>query len=158
MIVIRELGPEDWRTWRQVRLAALRDAPDMFGSTHTEWENAEESRWRARLTDVPLHALAELDGVAAGVVSVTGSTDGVLELISMWVAPSARGRGVGDALIEYAVAWARQRDPRCAVVLNVRTHNWPAIALYARHGFIESGPNPQDELEIVMRRAVGPSA
>ena len=152
---IRELGPDDWRVWREIRLAALRDAPEAFGSTSDEWEDADEARWRARLEDVPLHALADLDGRPAGVVSATVSAPpdetGPVELISMWVAPFARGRAVGGALIDYALGWAAGRHPEVPVVLQVRKHNTYAIALYERHGFLVAGDNPEDELELTMR-------
>ncbi|MBO1753749.1 N-acetyltransferase [Allobranchiibius sp. CTAmp26] len=152
MISIRELGPDDWRVWREVRLAALRDAPEAFGSTSAEWEDADEARWRARLVDVPLHALADLDGLPAGVLSATAPDEtGRLEFISMWVAPFARGRAVGGALIEYALRWVASRYPEVPVVLQVRKHNAPAIALYERHGFVIVGENPEDELEFTMR-------
>jgi hypothetical protein len=63
---------------------------------------------------------------------------GALELISLWVAPSARGHGVADALIEDIVAWAvGLRSP--AVWLSVREDNASAIALYRRRGFEATG-------------------
>ena len=151
MIAIVELGPQDWQVWRRVRLAALRDAPEAFGSTYAEWEHADEARWRARLTQVPLHALASVDGVPAGVVSVTGPGPvGTVELISMWVAPSSRGHGVGGALVGCAVEWARRHSPGAPIALQVRRRNAQAIALYERHGFVVVGENPEDELELTM--------
>lgn len=154
VIAIQELGPDDWRVWRDIRLAALREAPEAFGSTSAEWEDAEEGRWRARLEDVPLHAFARLDDVPAGVVSALAPApdgSGPVELISMWVAPSARGRAVGDALIEYVLRWAADRHPEASVVLQVRKHNAPATTLYERHEFVIVGENPEDELEFTMQ-------
>nr|WP_243757670.1 GNAT family N-acetyltransferase [Allobranchiibius sp. GilTou38] len=101
---------------------------------------------------MPLHALARLDDVPAGVVSVTAPDgSGQVELISMWVAPFARGRAVGGALIEYALRWVTDRHPDVRVALQVRKHNAPAIGLYERHGFVLAGENPEDELEFAMR-------
>lgn len=60
MIDIQELGPDDWSSWRDIRLASLREAPQMFGSTYADWADADEARRRARLVDVPLHALATI--------------------------------------------------------------------------------------------------
>ncbi len=73
--------------------------------------------------------------------AINADEDRVTELVSMWVAPFARGHGVGDALIEAVVSWAKkQRANR--VVLAVRNDNTHAISLYRRHGFIDSGPAP----------------
>lgn len=60
------------------------------------------------------------------------------ELLSMWVAPGARGRGVGDALIDAVVAWARA-EGLSRIVLDVGDHNVAAIGLYTRHGFTPTG-------------------
>lgn len=45
-MVIRVATPDDWREWRTLRLAALRDAPD---ASLADWADAPEERWRARL-------------------------------------------------------------------------------------------------------------
>ena len=60
------------------------------------------------------------------------------ELISMWVAPEARGRGAGDALVLAIAQWAFARGAR-ELHLGVVAENRHAIALYARHGFTDRG-------------------
>lgn len=155
MTEVRGLEEHEWRRWRQVRLAALADAPEMFGSTYAEWVDADEARWRSRLADVPLHALATVDGQVAGVVSVAhGEHPPDMELISMWVAPQARGQRVGDLLVRYAIDWVAEHAPDADLRLQVRRHNVHAIALYERHGFTVVGVNSQDRCEVTMRRAV----
>jgi ribosomal protein S18 acetylase RimI-like enzyme len=94
MLTIRALSPDDWPQRRALRLDALREAPHAIGSTLAEWqgEGDAETRWRRRLTDVPFNAIATLDGAPAGMASGTQpDDDGSVELISMWVAPDARG-------------------------------------------------------------------
>lgn len=156
MMAVRELGQRDWRLWRQVRLAALADAPDMFGSAYADWVDADEARWRRRLTGLPLHATAMSDGQPAGVVSLTEGVSTAhpseWELISMWVAPWARGRGVGDLLVRYAIDWVDRYAPGNALRLSVREHNTHAIELYERHGFRAAGRDPHSTCEITMRR------
>ena len=56
----------------------------------------------------------------------------------MWVSPEVRGQGVGEALIDAVVEWARVSGAR-RVLLDVGDHNQPAIALYARKGFEPNG-------------------
>jgi RimJ/RimL family protein N-acetyltransferase len=58
--------------------------------------------------------------------------------LGLMVAAGARRRGVGSALMDEAVSWAR----RAGVVkleLTVFPHNEPAIALYRKLGFREEG-------------------
>src|SRR5579875_1896761 len=112
MIELQELTPDDWRIWRALRLAALGEAPYAFGSTLADWsgDGDREDRWRGRLS-IPgaVDLVAVLDGEAAAMASgVPGGRAGEAELISMWVAPAARGRGVGDELIRAVEGWARR--------------------------------------------------
>ncbi len=59
--------------------------------------------------------------------------------LEMFVHPSTRRRGVGDALLSEAVRRA-EADPRLRKLsLAVFADNAPALALYARHGFREEG-------------------
>lgn len=139
MITLRTLTVDEWAGWRDVRLAALREAPAAFGSSLASWQGDgdREQRWRRRLTDVPFNLLAEWDGAPAGITSgLPGEDSGTVELISMWVAPFARGRGVGDALVDAVLGWARKRGAR-RVTLTVRQDNHPAAALYRRRGFVD---------------------
>jgi RimJ/RimL family protein N-acetyltransferase len=58
--------------------------------------------------------------------------------IGMCVARSWRGRGVGTALMEAAMAWARERGLH-KLSLSVFPHNAAGIALYRKFGFVEEG-------------------
>lgn len=149
MLEIRPLTEDDWQRWRALRLTALATDPDAFGSTLAEWSgpNDREERWRRRLTDSPFSALVELDGVAVGMVGAFPAGDAV-ELVSLWVDPSARGRGIGEAAVGAVVDFAAGRD----VLLSVRIANAPAIRLYERCGFTTEGASPDDPRERRMRR------
>jgi hypothetical protein len=45
----QQLRPEDWRAFREIRLAMLADAPQAFGSTLDEAVRLAEADWRQRL-------------------------------------------------------------------------------------------------------------
>ncbi len=154
MMRLRALSPGDWRLWRELRLQALAEAPYAFGSKLSDWQGAGDTpeRWRARLVNVPLNVIAYLDNDAAGMIGATAANEnGEVELISLWVAPIARGRGVGDALVECVIAWARDHAARF-VVLAVAQGNRAAIQLYERHGFMDGGINPTQPGEMPERR------
>ena len=61
-----------------------------------------------------------------------------VQLISMWVDPRARGRGVATALVRAVATWAQELGAR-RVVLFVQEVNAPGQALYARAGFRPTG-------------------
>ncbi|MER6361958.1 GNAT family N-acetyltransferase [Kitasatospora sp. NPDC001527] len=158
MIELRELTSDDWPLWRELRLAALAEAPYAFGSTLAAWqgEGDREERWRSRL-EIPgaLDLVALVDGEPAAMATgVPG--DGSAELISMWVGPRARGRGVGALLIAEIERWAARRG-LATLRLAVMPHNPHARALYERTGFTDTG-EPGDLLpdgagrEIVMAK------
>ena len=143
---IREVGPEDWRTWRDLRLAALATDPAAFGSRLADWADAGEERWRARLAIPGLHLVAELDG-PAGMASGVPTDPATVELISMWVAPGARGRGVGDALVAGVIEHARASGAD-RVGLAVVADNVAALRLYLRHAFTFTGERDGGELRM----------
>ena len=76
------------------------------------------------------------DGAALGyAVLSTVLDEGNLDNIA--VAPDARRQGVADALLRALTGFGRER--LSVVMLEVRTSNIPAIALYEKHGFAAVG-------------------
>lgn len=142
---LRQITADDWRLWRELRLAALRDAPAAFSSRLSDGTGPgdTEDRWRTRLTSFPCNVVAYLDGLPAGIISGAPLAGHRALLGTMWVAPRARGRGVGDALVEAIIEWAG-RLGAAGVHLDVFADNERAIALYRRHGFVDRGPKRPD--------------
>ena len=158
MVLVREITADDWELMRDVRLAALAEAPYAFGSTYAREAAFTEERWRGRISERSVTFLAHEetgDAAPAGLAGVYVE-DGGAELVSMWVRPSARGLGVGEALVGAAASWAKTRDFG-SLSLWVTESNAPAVRLYERLGFGPTGerqPLPSDPAlaEIRMRR------
>ena len=143
MAELRILESDDWPIWRELRQAALAEAPYAFGSTLAQWQGAgdREDRWRARLEIPGAHnVVVVVDGVPAGMASGIPAehTEDSVELISMWVSPEARGRGAGDSLIREVERWAAAQGAK-TLSLSVMPDNSRAAALYERHGFTDTG-------------------
>ncbi len=164
MTELKVLTPDDWAAWRELRLVALAEAPYAFGATLADWQGQgdREERWRARL-GIPgsINLLAMAGGRAVGMVSgVPGPSDGMAELISMWVGPAARGQGVGDLLVRAVGEWAERSGAR-VLRLAVSVVNTRAIELYRRNGFEDIGeftdvPAREDgRREGIMAKALG---
>jgi GNAT superfamily N-acetyltransferase len=145
MARIRLIGDEDWTAFREIRLRSLLDSPDAFGSTYAEESSASEDAWRDWAAGrwqggTAAVFLAEDDGRAVG--TATGASydaaPGEAHVYAMWVAPDARGAGVGRALLDSVEAWARDRG--CGrLALTVTETNAAARTFYDACGFVEMG-------------------
>ncbi|MEN8821837.1 MAG: N-acetyltransferase [Abyssibacter sp.] len=96
-----------------------------------------------RLLQRPSAQMRVIDGesppntLAAASILLTRRGSRVARLYSLVVAPSARGQGLGDALVDDAMHLARLGD--CdRLSLEVAESNTAARRLYARHGFSEA--------------------
>jgi ribosomal protein S18 acetylase RimI-like enzyme len=142
VVKLRVLGPDDWQVWRALRLVALADAPYAFESRLVDWQGDRdrEERWRSRMsTPGSYHVVALLDDEPAGMAAGLPTTDeSVVQLVSMWVSPDARGHGVGDALVRAVERWARNARAQL-LRLSVAEGNEAAFALYMRSGFRWTG-------------------
>jgi GNAT superfamily N-acetyltransferase len=156
---IDHLGAGDGERLRAIRLRALRDAPDAFSTTLEEATARPPESWERQLEQLATF-VATASGRDVGLVRGTPH-DRFRDagcLISMWVAPEARRQGIGSALVDAVVHWARARGLN-RVLLEVVASNTPAIALYARKGFVPSvevdtlppPPSHDREIQLVMR-------
>jgi GNAT superfamily N-acetyltransferase len=121
--------------WRRIRLQALEEAPHAFGTTFAEASSWPDTRWEQQVVDIATF-VAVVGGDDVGVARGAAHAEraDVRELISMWVATTARRRGIGAKLIDVVADWAKAQGAT-ALVLDVVEHNEPAIASYARSGF-----------------------
>jgi GNAT superfamily N-acetyltransferase len=135
-VTVRPITPDEWRVLRDVRLAALLDAPEAFYSTYEHTLTRTEEDWRAWPARARLF-LAWLGGEAVGMVGVSpaAADPSTCDLVAMWVAPSVRGTGVADDLVRAAIveAWSQGCT---SLGLEVADGNVRAERLYARHGFV----------------------
>ena len=141
-MTVRRLGTQDGATLREVRLRALRDAPDAFLATYDVEAAFPDHVWDGRLRQ-PGNAnfvWQAGDGAAGGVVAfVRERPDApVAWIVGMWVDPAYRSRGVADELIDAAVRAARDDGVR-TLRLHVADGNVRAERVYARHGFAKTG-------------------
>jgi len=166
MVVARRVTPADTVRLKRVRLAALQESPSAFGSTYAAESGRPTDEWaeRARAGSegtARTTYFAERDGEVVGLVGAYRDSPSAsrVELVSMWVAPSARRGGVGLVLVQAVTEWARTTGAR-EVGLWVTEGNAAAEALYLSAGFVHTRatkPLPwdptQQELELTLRIA-----
>jgi RimJ/RimL family protein N-acetyltransferase len=98
--------------------------------------------------DVDARTVQFIASVASSMVAVTGhQVIGMIHVevsrhgfgeFGMLVDREWRSRGVGSALIQAAIGWAREQGLH-KLSLEVFTHNTAAIALYRKCGFVDEG-------------------
>ena len=124
-ITVRVFTADEWELLRTLRLASLLESPAAFASTREEETELPEHVWRQRASRL---AVAFCDDQPVGLVGVIEPAGQTPELIAMWVTPGARRRGVGAALVEWAIERAREMG-RAAVELWVADGNDTAARL-----------------------------
>lgn len=137
-MIVRRAEPEEWERLRAFRLRALASDPLAFGATLEQESEEPPDQWRARVFDASRATFVAEEGDAWLGMLGGQVKEGERELWGMWVAPEARGRGAGDALVDAGVRWAREQGaPHVILWVNLaQTH---AHRLYARAGFREVG-------------------
>jgi ribosomal protein S18 acetylase RimI-like enzyme len=142
---VRRIRPEEWAELRDVRLRALEDSPDSFGSTAVEALRRDDHHWRAWAetgASSPTTAVFVADG-GGKLVGLCGAflhedDSRIAQIVAMWVAPDLRGRGLADELLDAATRWSIEQDAE-DLVLDVTETNQGARRLYERAGFRETG-------------------
>lgn len=169
MVSVRPVNPAEWPTYRDLRLRALLDSPQAFGSTHEAEAPRADAVWADRLaeatssdTDRVLFALD--DGLACGLIWCRLSLEAPVQAhcYQMWVDPASRGKGAGRALLQAAVAWAAGRGAD-RVLLGATAGDTPAMRLYRASGFRPIGGleplREHSDLRVqTMVLALGPAA
>ncbi|HEY3528770.1 MAG TPA: GNAT family N-acetyltransferase [Nocardioides sp.] len=129
MASLRRLGPDDWASFRDIRLRALAESPDAFASTLAREQAFGEDDWRTRLTG-PVYAVADPEPVAVGGLF---DADGVFHVWGMWTDPAHRGRGHARRILDALI------PADADAVLDVNVNNEGARAAYERYGFVGTG-------------------
>ncbi len=140
MTHIERLNPDEYTRLRDIRLRSLKDWPDAFGRTFEEEASKPTSFWQNRLNSGTASYIAVLHGKDVGIAFGADyqGKEGASGLFGMWVAPIARGKGCGDALVQKVIDWSNENGFR-RLLLDVANDNPHAIALYARMGFEPTG-------------------
>ncbi len=144
---IRRARPEEWETIRALRLRALATDPDAFGEVLADVEQRPESAWTSWIGDPTRGIFVAVDPDDAGesgalVAMAVGApmrdNPEVAGLFGMWVAPEVREQGIGTALVESVLEWARAGGFD-TIMLGVETTHAAALRLYESRGFRATG-------------------
>jgi GNAT superfamily N-acetyltransferase len=157
MPTIRQAVPDEWREYRDIRLRALREAPEAYGTTWADESSRDEAWWRERVAGAQsLMAWHGSTAVGTGVGILDRHEVGSREIVAIWVEPEFRGRGLAQQLVMTLVGWATDVSAE-AIALWVSDGNDVARRVYERCGFTATGQRdtlPNGHSEARMRRAL----
>ncbi len=163
--IITSLPVERWREYRELRLRALRNAPQAFGQSYDESIKFPEERWRQRLIDAAEGkswlVFAERSGTLIGMSGAFQWPEDVAAnramIIAVFVEESVRGQGIGERLVKAVLEQMTAAGLKSAI-LAVNPVQEAAVRLYERMGFQPTGTeinmmgDGQECEEIVMER------
>ena len=153
---LRRAVPGDEPILRELRLQALSEVPEAFGSTYERELARTPSDWQRWMSPGVTFILYEFAGARGMVAGVRDEIDlAVVHLMAMWVHPAIRGLGAADELVAAVLAWA-EVEGAGLVRLKVIHGNDRARRFYERIGFIPTGHESIRErdgrIEILMER------
>lgn len=143
-VTIKRLGPADSDDYRAIRLAALANAPEAFGSTYAAEAARPREVFTERVSRLPIFGAYDADQIVgmAGYWRHDGLKDKHKGSVwGVYVAPPWRKRGVAGALMQAVIEAARDEVEQ--LLLAVVAGNDGAMALYRRLGFEVYGVEPR---------------
>lgn len=141
---IRILTQEDWKIWKQLRLEALQNSPESFGSSYEEEFNGPDLDFQNSLSKSDIFG-AFVDNAfvsCAGFYSLNSAKTKHRGVIwGMYTRPEYRGQGIASSLIQTIINHAKSRVTQ--LHLTCVTSNLSAVAFYQKQGFKCYGTEPR---------------
>lgn len=142
---VRRLNHRDLDAYIAIRLEALRDHPEAYGTSAERFAALPRAEVEAFLSRRAVFGIIADGDNLAGIV-VYDRDEGERAghrgwLIQVYVKPELRGTGAALAMMDAAVAHARSEVIQ--LHLMVGTYNLPAIRLYEKAGFTIYGTEPR---------------
>ena len=149
--VVREADPSDAESLTRLAEAVSGEPEAWLISADGEWRSVgDERRYLKAVRRYPNAAVfvADDEGLIVGRLSIARDQHPAsrhVADIGLMVAATHRRRGIGTALLEAAVDWARRAGVR-KLELHVFPWNEAGIKLYERFGFVQEGYRRQHYL------------
>lgn len=139
-IEIVSLRPEEWQLYKELRLRALKEEPQAFGSTYEENLNHPDAYWKQRLEDsfkkdTQWLLFARLNNQLIGMIGAYLEKEDQAEVIAMYVMPETRGKGISKLLMKELIKKIKINNDIKKIIITVNPEQKAALHLYHNVGF-----------------------
>jgi len=141
-VQIRKLQPQDVSSYREIRLACLKNAPDSFGTMYEEEVKIPKLKFETFIeSEAQDHFMfgAFDDEKLIGIMGFERMDRQRArhrgEVVQVYVEPSYRGQNVGEQLLRSVLEYAFTLDGVEQAQLSAIAGNQSAIRLYEKVGF-----------------------
>lgn len=144
-VKIVSLTPDQWETYRAIRLQGLQEEPQAFARSYGEELAFPQERWIQRAGN-PNSFIALENGIPLGTIGafISGdSNDKVANVVGVFVTKEARGKGIGSKLLNAVINKIMEDAAIKLVKLSVNKDQISAIKLYEKFGFKITGEETQ---------------
>ena len=140
MIIIKKLLADRWEDYRDLRLEALKQDPNAFGSSYEEEVILSKDVWEKRIKDV-LFALSNNKpiGMIVFIFDKKMKTKHIANIYGVYVKKEYRGLGIGSKLIKSAISKIMKNKTIIKIKLKVNPKQKAAVNLYMKFGFTVAG-------------------
>jgi ribosomal protein S18 acetylase RimI-like enzyme len=156
MATIRRLHPGEGLLFREIRLAALKEAPYAFGATYEPALARTAESWSEQAdgtcsggTRATFLAFDQNKPIGIAALYQDNEDEENAEVLQVWISPEQRGSGLARKLIGTVFEWAMQNGYK-NVLATVTTNNERAQKFYLNYGFEKVS---ESDSETILRKA-----
>jgi RimJ/RimL family protein N-acetyltransferase len=139
-ITIKQWEVDDWQTFKDVRLEALKGHGDVFGASFENEKNKDDNYWKGNLTDCYAGAVFGLYDreEAIGLTAVFRHRERMEDtaiLCMSYIRKQYRGLELSDLLYKARIDWAKAQEGITRILVGHREGNEASRRANQRWGF-----------------------
>lgn len=136
MKIVDDLPQNRWQEYRDLRIQALVDVPQAFLDEEEQAKKLEATAWQRKMQNMIFAAVDDkLVGMIGAYQEEKKKLNHIVNVVSFYVLPQYRSRGVGKALLQAVIAKYQAQPNIKKLQLGVTTTQKPAQHLYKSLGF-----------------------
>jgi ribosomal protein S18 acetylase RimI-like enzyme len=148
---IKIATPNDWETFKTIRLEAFKEEPAAFSTLYEEASTYKDTYWKDMLEDENnIILISYFDGKPVGLIRAALKDEDVAPdtayVGSLYVHKDFRGKGIGKMLFNRLIEEVSKHSEINFLRLWVNEEQTTAINLYQTLGFklVDKAPNKED--------------